>query len=121
KHSSAAITASVIPATIATTPTAAPGCGQWLAISSPNVGPLDNILHGVTTVSANDIWAVGAYSGVLRTLIEHWDGSQWSIVPSPSPGSTENELYAIAAVNTNDIWAVGFYANNEPRQTLIER
>src|SRR5437764_621866 len=54
----------------------------WSVVSSPNVGTSSNVLNGVAVVSANDVWAVGYYSG--GTLIEHWDGTSWSVVPSPN-------------------------------------
>ncbi len=91
---------------------------KWSVVSSPNVGTHDNILHGVTTVSAHDVWAVGDFldsNSNAHTLIEHWNGTTWSVVPSPSPvASTLNDVKAVSA---NDVWAVGGAA---PSQTLTE-
>lgn len=40
-----------------------PDCGpDWTVVPSPNVGTSYNSLHGVTAVSANDVWAVGSYT-----------------------------------------------------------
>ena len=93
---------------------------QWSVVQSLGPGSQSNVLSGITTISANDVWAVGyssnSSSPVWQTLTEHWNGSHWSIVQSPSPGTQINYLTDVAAVSTNDIWAVG-YADN---QTLTE-
>src|SRR5207244_3141406 len=34
---------------------------DWTQVASPNVGSDSNALHGITVVSANNIWAVGEY------------------------------------------------------------
>ncbi len=47
---------------------------QWSIVPSPNVGLGNNILQGLTVISTNDVWAVGAYansSNINRTLILH--------------------------------------------------
>jgi hypothetical protein len=97
---------------------------QWNIVPSPNVGSNNNFLNSVTTVSANDVWAVGTSSNKSnndRTLILHWDGSQWSVVPSPNIGSQTNDLFEVAAASANDIWTVGRYINNSNvSQTLIQ-
>jgi hypothetical protein len=75
------------------------------------VGTFTNYLYGVDAVSANDVWAVGAYAdstGPAQTLVLHWDGTAWTVVPSPNRGTTDNKLYGVAAVSANDAWAVGF-------------
>ncbi|MEO8288985.1 MAG: S-layer homology domain-containing protein [Chloroflexota bacterium] len=91
------------------------GClATWSVVPSPNVGTNDNYLYSVTAISANDVWAVGAYTGtgISLTLTEHWDGTQWSIVPSPNPASAYNHIRGISAVSSNDVWAVGDYTTN---------
>ena len=94
---------------------------SWSIIPSPNPsGGNFNKLNGVAVVAANDIWAVGSYSGSTnhsQTLIEHWDGSSWSIVPSPNVGPYGNYLYSVSARAANDVWAVG--ATNNGAQSLI--
>jgi hypothetical protein len=88
---------------------------QWNIVKSPNVGSNNNFLNSVTTVSANDVWAVGTSSNKSnndRTLILHWDGTQWSVVPSPNVGSQTNDLFEVGAASANDIWTVGRYINN---------
>jgi hypothetical protein len=97
---------------------------QWNIVPSPNVGSNNNFLNSVTTVSANDVWAVGTFSNKStndRTLTMHWDGTKWSVVPSPNIGSQTNDLFEVAAVSANDIWTVGRYINNSNvSQTLIQ-
>ncbi len=88
---------------------------QWSVISSPNyAGTQNDILTGVSAVSATDIWAVGYYGTAAyttqHTLTEHWDGTQWSIVKSPAINKNSQdstELYGVSAIATNDVWAVG--------------
>ncbi len=101
---------------------AAPGCGGWTVVSSPNAGS-PNGLSSVAAVSANNVWAVGA-SGLQRssgkTVIEHWNGSQWSLVSSPSPGAEYNTLTGVAAISASDIWAVGWQSSMGVAQSLTE-
>src|SRR5215470_8395249 len=74
-------------------------------------GPSSPILHGVTAVASNNVWAVGENEEVpglgITTLIEHWNGTAWSIVPSPTPGAYP-ALNAVAARSASDVYAVGF-------------
>ena len=86
----------------------------WNIVHSPNPGTASNGLTGITSVSANDIWAVGftsnsSDSNVYTSLLEHWNGTQWSVVANPTitPG-TGSQLLQLAAVSTNDVWAVGY-------------
>jgi hypothetical protein len=80
------------------------------AVSSPS----SPVLHGVTAVASDDVWAVGENEEVpgvgITTLIEHWNGSAWSIVSSPTPGAFPI-LSAVAARSSTDVYAVG---SNEP-------
>jgi hypothetical protein len=77
-------------------------------------GPSSPVLHGVTAVASNNVWAVGENEEVpglgISTLIEHWNGSAWSIVASPTPGAYPI-LNAVAARGATDVYAVG---SNEP-------
>ncbi len=83
---------------------------NWSIVPSPNVPTLNNILNGVTAISATDIWAVGdTFSETQEgasTLVEHWDGTTWSIIPSPSPIEYSG-FSGVAAISATDIWAVG--------------
>lgn len=89
---------------------------QWRVVPSPNVGTHNNVLHGVTAVSATDAWAVGSVldsTGTSHALIEHWNGTTWSVV---STNAAPSVLNAVTAVSANDVWAVG----QSGTQTLIE-
>ena len=68
----------------------------------------------VAAISAQDVWAVGAYTNNLpdtlqgQTLVEHWNGHAWQVVPSESPGLLGNALGGITRVpETQTLWAVG--------------
>jgi len=102
----------------------ASGCGGWSVVSTPKTGSNFNYLNGVAALSANDVWAVGAYfngSGFRKTLIEQWDGTKWSKVLSPNVGSDNNVLFGVAPISANDVWAVGGHRTRlGTYQTLIE-
>ena len=104
-------------------PQNAPACGpNWMAVPSPDQGPVQYTLNGVASVSANDVWAVGdllGSTGEFQTLVEHWDGSAWSVVASPNQGTSSNYLYGVTAISASNVWAVGSY-NGSVVQTLVE-
>jgi hypothetical protein len=99
----------------------------WVVVTSADVAPavVDDILHGITCVSADDCWAVGeslvpGFFGVpfvpipgtpAQTLTEHWNGSSWSVVMSADTGFSENVLEDVACSSSSSCWAVGI-ANN---------
>jgi hypothetical protein len=94
----------------------------WSKVKSPNPGPYENYLQGVSAVSSKDAWAVGVYytkTVAARTLILHWDGTAWSTVKSPNPGSYSNYLQGVSAVSSTDAWAVGTYVTKSASHTLI--
>ncbi len=95
---------------------------SWSITSSPDPGSGDNVLNGVSCVSATDCVAVGSYDNgtVRQTLVENWDGTSWSVVASPDPGSVDNVLNGISCVSPTDCVAVGSYDNGTVRQTLVE-
>lgn len=92
---------------------------SWKIVPSPNIGPhsvyQSNELWGITAVSANDVWAFGAFfaangSGQQSTLVLHWNGTSWAIVPSPNPtnGSFRSDiLFGGTVIPTGDLWIVG--------------
>lgn len=99
-------------------------CGAWSQVASPNVGTSYNVLNGVAAISAQNVWAVGAYgngNGSL-TLVEHWNGTRWKVVASPNiNGSLSDSLSGIVAIAANNIWAVGGYNDaSNASLTLIE-
>jgi hypothetical protein len=101
----------------------------WAIVSSPNTSTnQDNSLNGVSCVSANDCWAVGAHSNGsnAQTLIEQNTGTGWAIVSSPDTSSSQNNyLEGVTCASASDCWAVGFSFSSSPigglvDQTLIE-
>src|SRR5947209_8240215 len=88
----------------------------WSVVQSPNATAGNNELHAVTSISANDVWAVGTSENNLgnsQTLILHWDGTAWSIVPSPTTGIVEGNLLGVAAVSATDVGAVGSFVRTK--------
>jgi len=98
---------------------------SWAIVTSPNPSAsVNNILYGVTCVSASNCWAVGFYNtGITdQTLIERWDGTSWVIVTSPNTSTTQgNFLSGVTCASASNCWAVGFYNTDIAAQTLIER
>jgi hypothetical protein len=98
---------------------------SWAIVSSPNTLPTqDNILNGVTCVSASECWAVGYYNNgsAAQSLIERWNGTSWAIVGSPDILATQNNyLSGVTCVSASNCWAVGYYLNaSVVYQSLIE-
>src|SRR5205807_728309 len=99
---------------------------SWAIVISPNTSSTqDNVLNGVTCVSASDCWAIGYYNNGsdVQKLIGQWNGSAWSIVTSPNTSTTQdNILNGVTCVSASDCWAVGeYYVSNVNHHTLIER
>ena len=68
-------------------------------------------LTGVSALSSDNAWAVGAYRtslGGYHSLTLHWDGSKWSRVRSPDAGPRGTFLRGVDAVAAGDVWGVGF-------------
>jgi hypothetical protein len=61
--------------------------------------PVTATLHGLSAVSANDVWAVGNDGIILN-----WNGTQWSQVANPAGQGTS--LDAVDALSANDVWAI---------------
>jgi hypothetical protein len=99
------------------------GGASWKVSHSPDPGGLghDNVLTGVTAVSARSAWAVGYYStgSATRTLIEHWNGAAWRQVRSPNPSGDSN-LSGVSATSPGNAWAVGSFTRGGDERTLIE-
>jgi hypothetical protein len=86
----------------------------WNIIPSANPPEGEPVLQSVTSISSDDVWAVGgiyALAPKVRTLVEHWDGTSWSIVPSPSPGAKANVLDSVSGTGPDDVWAIGTYTD----------
>jgi hypothetical protein len=68
---------------------------QWSVVSLPVSGTL----HGLSAVSANDVWAVGNDGLVLN-----WNGTQWNQVANPAGQGAS--LEGLDALSANDVWAI---------------
>jgi hypothetical protein len=88
----------------------AASCSSWTTGSPPSPGAFDNLLRGVTALSACNVWAVGDYAttktGPRLTQAEHWNGTSWKVLHTPSPGNF-NLLNAVSASSAGNAWAVG--------------
>lgn len=98
-------------------------CGHWQIVASPTSpsGPIT--LTGVSSLSADDAWAVGYVTdnqGGLTPVAEHWDGTQWNMVPTPPTGSIYNTFLGVVALAADNVWAVGGTDGTENQQTLVE-
>jgi IPT/TIG domain-containing protein len=85
----------------------------WTLAASPDNGSLNNVLNGVTCMSAQNCIAVGSYldgsaHDTDESLIESFDGTSWSISPSPVglPGDDYN-LQSISCSTASNCSAVG--------------
>lgn len=82
----------------------------WHVVPSPNPGTLTNRLDGVAARSADDVWAVGRYTGGMcgdGALVLHWDGRAWTRVPVPKVTAGGSLLLAVAVVGTTSVWVAG--------------
>jgi hypothetical protein len=84
---------------------------HWNFVPDDNNLSGDVRLNSVTTLAADNAWAVGVLGdglGFYGILIQHWDGARWRTVESTTPlDSTDSGLFGVAAVAADDIWAVG--------------
>ncbi len=81
----------------------------WTRVPSANPGHIDDALAAAAAPDATHAFAVGerrTSGGLLRPLVEQFDGTSWSVVPSPHRG-TGSALLGVAAVDAGDAWAVG--------------
>src|SRR5436309_5735107 len=99
---------------------------NWTANTFPSIGSGDNILFGVTAISATNAMAVGFQrlnnsTAPAQTLAINYDGIQWTAGTTPNVGTGSNAFLAVAAGAANDLWAVGRSTSvSGYRQTLIE-
>ncbi len=97
---------------------------SWSITPSPDQGSGDNLLLGVSCTSSNNCMAAGDYvnaTGVLRTLVESWNGTAWSITPSPDQGSGSDGFNDVSCSGPTNCMAVGDYSSNPiPTLNLVE-
>lgn len=92
------------------------GCGAQsagnssrVAVPTPGHG---SFLSGLSFASANEAWAVGAYSprlggyGETASEVLRWDGDSWRLVRTPD--SAGGGLNGASAVNSSSVYAVGY-------------
>jgi hypothetical protein len=72
-------------------------------------------LTGVTAMSGDDAWAVGAFRHARDDLplIEHWDGRTWTVMRADRHLQSDADyLFAgVAATSATDVWAAGTLAS----------
>lgn len=94
---------------------------RWSVVPAAGVpGNLYPALLGVAVRSASDAWAVGEEEGsmgLVRPLIEHWDGRRWRLAQVPNAGP-EVALTGVAFAGTQ-AWAVGSSLSNSRRPVVL--
>jgi photosystem II stability/assembly factor-like uncharacterized protein len=71
---------------------------QWDGERWQDRGAVNDQLHGVDMINANDGWAVGEEGSIY-----HWDGDSWTALDT----AFEENLWGIDMLAANDGWAVG--------------
>ncbi len=99
------------------TPPPNDGCTPaWRVVSHPQVGNGQRQLYDVTSLAANDAWAVGTYSAnSSHGLALHWDGHTWQQTAEPSPVPNSVELHAVSAAGPQQVWSVGMQRDGSGR------
>ncbi len=102
---------------------AAPPCGEWDLVSTPNFGNSVNRLRAVTALSPNDAWAVGLWRNDpvgYGPLAMRWNGSAWSLVnlPDTSHLGTSPQTEGVDSTANGDVWVVGYLNTPYPTNNL---
>lgn len=94
---------------------------RWTRVAAPAAGALPYTeLLGVAVHSATDAWAVGEATGpgVLRPVIEHWNGQRWRLMANPKvPPLTA--LGGVTVGADGEAWAVGAPFRNTGRGLVL--
>ena len=105
-----------------------PICGDWMLTSGPSLGGYKSRLKAVTSVSQDNVWAVGYKRNVTPPIpigdddnltiplgdtdepyVIHWNGRHWDSIPiSVDVGSRDASLESISAVAEDKVWVAGF-------------
>lgn len=102
----------------------------WQAVPSPSPGTLTNRLDSVAARSADDVWAVGHYTGGRcdddrpMPLALHWDGESWTEMPVPDVADGGSMLLTVGLAAPRSVWVAGTGlvtdpASGMPRDTGI--
>jgi hypothetical protein len=87
------------------------GASWTITAAPPASGAQGTYLDGVTCVSSDQCWAVGANMGAdgnpSSTLVDGWNGSSWSTVTSPDPTASGSLLTAVTCLDASACWASG--------------
>jgi hypothetical protein len=101
------------------------GADRSIEAAATPSGAASKTMSGVACLSASDCTAVGYYQtsgGLIKTLVEHWDGNAWQIVSSPNPGvGVESKLESVSCISASSCTAVGYYLAGPGYSTLVER
>jgi hypothetical protein len=87
---------------------------SWNVVPSPSLSTSLTAPTAVSSLTPNDVWAVGSYfgTGAQLTLAQHWDGNSWQVFPTPNPGGFSdhaiNVFTSVATVPGVGVWAVGY-------------
>jgi hypothetical protein len=86
----------------------------WSIVATPNLAnaPSQNLLTGVSSNGAGEVWASGFAHNVDHKNLDvpyvlHWTGAGWMMTKVPTVGSGGSILNGIAVLSATDVWAVG--------------
>jgi len=102
---------------------AAPPCGDWELVPTPNLGNSVTRLTGVTVLSPTDAWSVGYWRSEPSgrgPVVLHWDGTAWGTqeLPGTSDLGTLPETHGVAATPSGEVWFVGNVTTTYPTYNL---
>ncbi|MCC6906791.1 MAG: hypothetical protein IT430_02510 [Phycisphaerales bacterium] len=102
---------------------AAPPCGSWELVPTPDVGNSVTRLTGVSALSPDDAWAVGIWRNDpvgYGPLAVRWNGAAWSLVdlPDTSHLGTSPQTTGVDAAPNGDVWVVGYLTTPYPTNNL---
>ncbi len=102
---------------------AAPPCGTWSRVPTPNVGNSVTRLTDVTALSSRDAWAVGLWRDTpsgFGPVALRWDGAAWSqaTLPGTAHLGWYPETNGVEAAPNGDVWIVGKVSTTYPAYTL---
>jgi hypothetical protein len=79
---------------------------RWTVMATPDPPGGDSLLHGITALARDEVWAVGASVG--GPVIIRWNGDAWLTIDAP--GAQARSLWSVTALAPHDTWAVGSIA-----------
>lgn len=117
------VKASLLVALIPVMSAAAPPCGAWHRVPTPNVGNSVTRLTGVAALSSRDAWAVGLWRDTpagFGPLAMRWNGVAWSqtALPATAHLGWYPEANGVEAAPNGDVWIVGKVSTPYPTYTL---